>query len=248
MHKNKLVSELTTIGLTENEAGVYLASLSLGPATIQNIATAAEIKRTTAYTVVDSLMQKGLMNIVVRGFKKFFVPENPERVQQLLETRKERFAGLLPEFSSLYNLEGGESIIKYYEGLEAVKNVYENLLIDIKPYDDYLIIADQSKWIALDEKYFKDFTERRAKLNINIRALQVDSPISRHYKTLEKNLNFTIKFLPTSTELTTNLVITPTTLVIHQLHPPILAIVIQNKSAIKLHKEIFEIMWCLLPE
>src|SRR5205823_4813454 len=114
---------------------------------------------------------------------------------------------LLPEFSALYNLRGGESFIKYYQGLESIKSVYESLITDIKPHEDYLIVSDQSKWLKLDEVYFRKFAERRAKLPINIRMLQVDTPVAQEFKKLEKNLNYKMKFLPIGTNLITNLVI-----------------------------------------
>ena len=47
-----LAKILIDLGLTENEAKVYVAALSLGPATILKIAQAAAIKRTTVYFVV----------------------------------------------------------------------------------------------------------------------------------------------------------------------------------------------------
>ena len=166
----------------------------------------------------------------------------------MIESKKIQLQKLLPEFSALYNLQSGESSIKYYQGLESVKSVYEGLIRDIKPREDYLIVSDQSKWIKLDEDYFKKFTERRAKLPINIRMLQVDTEVAREYKKYEKNYNYTMKFLPPRTNLTTNLVITPQRVVIHQLTTPIMAIVIENKSVIQMHRETFEIMWNSIKE
>ena len=240
---NKLEKILVELGLTENEARVYFAALSLGPATVLRIASAAETKRTTVYSVVESLKQKGLMAVEVRGFKKLYTAENPEKLESMLETRRERFRTALPEFAALYNLKGGESFIKYYEGLEAVKSVYEGLIRDVRSHEDYLIISDQQQWMGLDEKYFKNFVERRAKLNINIRLLLQDSESAREAKKFERNYNETIKILPPKTALTTNLVIIPRRIVIHQLIPPVMAIVVENKSVIQLHRELFEIIW-----
>lgn len=240
---NKLFTILTDLGLSDNEAKVYFAMLSLGPSTILKIAQAAEIKRTTAYSVIESLKQKGLANIEVKGFKKLFTAQNPETLDSIIETRKQKLQAAMPEFSSLYNLKGGESFIKYYEGLESVKTIYENLIKDIKPHEDYLIISDQQKWSELDPKYFQNFIERRAKLNINIRLLLTDSPAARGGKKYEKNYNEKIKIFPPDTSLTTNLVVTPQRVLIHQLVLPIIAIVIENKSIIKMHQEFFEIMW-----
>lgn len=248
MKNSQLIDALKDIGLTENEAGVYLAALSLGPTTILKIAVATEMKRTTVYSVVQWLQQKGLMRIEVKGFKKLFVAEPPEKLEIIFEERRERFKKVFPEFSALYHLKGGESFIKYYEGLTGIKSVYENLMRDIRPHEDYLVITDQKRWLSLDPKYFLDFTERRAKLPITIRMLMQDTDVARDFKKKEKNYNVHIKLLPQQTALTTNLVIIPRRVVIHQLTPPILAIVIENKSVVQMHKELFEIIWKSIPD
>ncbi|MBI4054286.1 MAG: hypothetical protein HY397_03080 [Candidatus Doudnabacteria bacterium] len=46
----------------------------------------------------------------------------------------------------------------------------------------------------------------------------------------------------------TNLVVIPEMLVIHQIVPPVSAMVIKNKSAIALHRQMFEMLWQLLPD
>ena len=70
MADTKLLATLKDMGLSDNEASVYLSSLSLGPSTIQRIANNAKVKRTTVYTTIDTLKQKGLMNIEVKNKKK----------------------------------------------------------------------------------------------------------------------------------------------------------------------------------
>lgn len=243
MKQNELLTILNEIGLDENESRVYLASLSLGPTTVQKIARVAEVKRTTVYSDIESLQKKGLMHIETKGFKKSYVAESPEKLETVLELRRERFHKLLPEFSALYNLKGGESFVKYYDGLEAVKNVYEQLLADAKPREDYLVISDTSKWSRLDQKYFDHFRMRRAKLNLKVRMLLEDSELSRRDYTMQKQLNSLIKFLPEGTSLIANLIITPRKFVIHQLANPIMAIVIENQSIIGMQKQLFDIIW-----
>ena len=70
----------------------------------------------------------------------------------------------------------------------------------------------------------------------------------KYLKKNSQNFNFTARFLPKETQLTTNLIITPQKAVIHQLSEPIMAIVIENKSTIKMHQELFEVMWKSIPE
>jgi sugar-specific transcriptional regulator TrmB len=247
MKNTKLLATLTELGLSENEAKVYLASLALGPNTVLKIASAAEIKRTTVYSVIQSLKQQGLMRIELKGFKELFVAEDPERLKLVLNTRREKFETLLPEFSALYNLKGGEGLVKYYEGLEAIKGVYEQFLEEMRPSEFYLAISDMKKFLELDEVYFKDYFERRAKLNIKVRSLLQDSEQARYYQRFGLNFLQNIKILPKETKLSANLVITPRQIFVIQLVPPIMGIMIENQSVITLQKEMFEMIWSGLP-
>lgn len=243
MQKNHLAAILEDIGLSENQAKVYLAALSLGPSTVQKISQAAEIKRTTVYSVIDSLKSTGLMITQVKGFKNLFVAERPEKLKSILEARKEKFKKYLPEFSALYNLKESGSFLKYYEGLEAVKSIYKDLLREVKPHEDYLVISNSEPWFNLDPLYFQSYIERRAKLNIKIRLLLQDSKIAQEHKRLERNYNEKIKILPKGTSLSISMAIIPNKIMFHQTKPPILAIVVENQNIIQMHRELFEIIW-----
>ena len=243
MKTTPLVTTLTNIGLSEHEAKVYLAGLSLGPTTVLKLARSAELKRTTVYTIIDELKKRGLMNIEVRGFKKLYTVEDPRRLELVLEEQKERFKNELPEFLALYNLKGEEGTIKYYEGLEAIKSIYSGFLSELKPHDDYLVIANQEKWFNLDPKFFMKYKEDRAKKNVRTRMLFQDSPVAREHKKFEKNWNEEIKILPAGTKFNTDLVIMPNKVIFFSLDVPLIAIVIENKNIIQTQRELFELLW-----
>lgn len=247
MRQNKLLYFLAEIGMTENEAKVYLTLLSLGATTILKLSKVSEIKRTTSYAVVESLQEKGLVKVEVKGFKRLFIAENPEKLEVMMELRRKRMKDLLPEFQALQNFEGGESFIKYYDGLEAVKGVYEEILKEIRPHEEYLSVGNPSQWFPLDPEYFQNFKERRTqlsrKLNFTIRHLLKDCEKARELKKYEKNYNEEIKILPENINFSSNLIIIPKKIIIHQLVPPIRAIVIENQSAVQLQRELFNTLW-----
>ena len=248
MAKNKLFNTLINLGLTENEAAVYLASLSIGPSTILNISKTANIKRTTVYSVVESLKQKGLMNMELRGWKQLYVAENPDKLKSILNQRQEKLKENMPEFMALYNFKGGESFIKYYEGMEAIKSVYERLIKEVRTGEDYYITSNLKDIFTLDKEFFIDFSKRRSKLNINIKLLLENNEEGKEYKKYDKIFNQTSKLFTENIKLKTNLVVIPSMMVVHQLAPPVMAIVIENQSIIQMQKQFFEIIWSSIKE
>lgn len=245
MENNKYIEILKDIGLSEHEAEVYFTMVSLGSSPVLKIARASGIKRTTIYSVLESLKSKGLVRVEPKGFKKMFVAESPERLETILENRKNKFKVNLLDFMQIYNKGGGESLIKIYEGSESARSVYENLLNDIKPGEDYMIIAGMKKAYETEKAFYDSLRDRRAKLPIRVRMLTTDpeDEETQFVTKYQKNYNMEVKALPAETRLATNMVITPRRILIHQFDLPVLVIVIENKSIIKMQTELFEVLW-----
>ncbi len=244
MQNPKLLDSLTQFGLDENEAKVYLAALSLGPTTVLKIAKSTDVKRTTVYEVVTSLIQKGLMQKEIRGFKTLFVAEHPSRLENALEAKRATLLRVLPELEGLHTLRGTESTMKYYEGLRAIENLYDGLLADLKPHDFYYAISNISEWQTLDEDFFiKRHVEERAKMRLTTKLLFTDSEITQKRLLTQKNFNEEIRVLPAGADIHIDLVVTPNKLVMFQLKQPLVAIVIENRAMIEMHKNVFEMLW-----
>jgi sugar-specific transcriptional regulator TrmB len=242
-NRPKKAEILEVLGLNENESKLYIAMLSLGPSTILSISKAAEIKRTTVYSVLESLNRKGLTRIDVKGFKKLYVAEHPKKLENIFDSRKAELTNLLPELEGLYNLKGGESFIKYYEGSEAIKNVHFELLNSLQHNEEFLVIGDPVSWEKANHSFAKEFIEKRNRTKLQIRMLLTDSELARTYKKFEKNFQEEIRLLPADSKLDTNLVITPKKIFIQQMFSPVILITIENSSVITMHRELFNVMW-----
>ncbi len=159
------MNELRHLGLSDKEASVYLASLELGPAPVQDISHKSKINRATTYVMIESLSGRGLISTFVRGKKRFYTPETPERLlsilrmqQKELEEKEKEFAKTLPTLLALYNTEGVKPQIRYIEGFEGLKTVhqiFEKLkgeYVQILPLDDALaspeLEADRPRHVA----------------------------------------------------------------------------------------------------
>jgi sugar-specific transcriptional regulator TrmB len=244
MQNDKLLSSLAQFGLEETEASVYLAALSLGATTVLKLSKQTNIKRTTLYEIVDSLIRKGLMKKEIRGFKTLYAAEHPERLESTLDSKRALLARVLPELEGLYNLKGTESTLKYYEGLKAVENIYDDLLKELKPHDFYCAISNIAEWQVLDEEFFMtNHVEKRASMRIDTKLLFVDSPTAQKRKQTERNFNEQVKILSKDSDFHVDLVITPYKVVMFQLKEPLTAVVIENRSIVAIQKAMFEIIW-----
>ncbi len=123
-----LTQNLEDLGLSEKEAKVYMAALSLGPAPVQKIADLSGIKRVTTYVILESLINLGLVSQTTRGRKTFFVAEEPVSLRRLiakkeqeLKDQKENLEHLLPKLSKLKTLPKDLPSVQFYDTAEGIR-------------------------------------------------------------------------------------------------------------------------------
>jgi sugar-specific transcriptional regulator TrmB len=130
-----MLTELKEIGLSDNEAKVYLAMLELGPASALAIAARARINRPTAYAQIESLKKIGLIALKKKGGKTLYVAEPPEKLDFLIskqraevEVRKEKLQRIMPDLMAAFNLTEEAPIVRYFEGMEGWAKVRQEEL------------------------------------------------------------------------------------------------------------------------
>lgn len=114
---------IKNLGLTDKEAAVYLAILELGESTVQPIAQAAGVKRTSVYYFIDHLVELGLIEVAVIRNRKHFKARSPEYLANLQQQRLAEIQEVIPQFMSIYNTSTTKPKISYFEGPEQVRQI-----------------------------------------------------------------------------------------------------------------------------
>lgn len=160
----EILRQLEDMGLSEKEAKVYVASLVLGPATVQQIANQAEIKRVTTYVILEALGGLGLVSHSSHGKKTFFSAEQPTNLKRLLDKKaqevanqREAFKTFLPELESLQRLAPETPNVKYYDTMEGLRTVIGSFLLSAVASDTDIIygFSDLDKV----EKFFPEIAQ-----------------------------------------------------------------------------------------
>ena len=82
------INILTEIGLTKGQAKVYLALISLGQSSTGQIVKEAKVARSKVYEMLDKLIEKGLVNYVIKENTKYFDASNPSQISKYLKEKK----------------------------------------------------------------------------------------------------------------------------------------------------------------
>ncbi|MFA5776953.1 MAG: helix-turn-helix domain-containing protein [Parcubacteria group bacterium] len=159
---------LEQFGLEGRKADVYLAALELGGTTVLEIAKKAGIKRTTTYDILLDLKEKGLISETVKGKKTLYLGEDPEKIQKDLKIKEEMFAEILPQLKSIHNTAGNKPKIRFYEGKEGLREVYNDTL---KYSGEILGFASEDVVKILGHDWAWDYMKRRKQKHLTARFI-----------------------------------------------------------------------------
>lgn len=120
--------ELEKLNLSPREADVYVALLELGETSIERISQKSKIKRTTIYDVIKTLKEKGLVMSLKKKKRNLYYAEDPRILGNQLEEKKTVLNNILPQLLSIANFIDKKPDIRFFEGIEGIKNVYQDTL------------------------------------------------------------------------------------------------------------------------
>lgn len=180
---------IISLGFSDKEAAVYLVLLSLGKGTVTEISRGAEINRTTGYTILDSLVSKGLATISGKEPKQEYIAESPDSILQMLRRKKsevdlflEKANVMIPQLKSIQHV-GDRPQVRFYEGKQGLEQVYEDTLTATEEIRAYATVDDMHTALP---HYFPKYYKRRANKGIAIRAIIPSTPIGKVRATQDK--------------------------------------------------------------
>lgn len=170
--------DLQFAGLTETEAKIYLAALELGETVVSRIARQSGIKRTTVYLSLENLKKMGLVSTTKKEGKLLFYAEDPRKIEQLMEERKNRISQLMPELVTFAKFIDKKPEVRFFEGAEGIKEVFRDTLN--YPDQEICMWYSESYQKELGDEFFSEYyrPQRKAK-KIFARALLPDNEIMR---------------------------------------------------------------------
>ncbi len=189
MSNKLLVSHLTDFGLSEKESKVYLALLELEVATVSETAKTANINRSSTYVVLSSLKKKGLVSVSEDKKVQRYIATTPEmflrqaeEISEKSENIKNKISDIIPELKALHKDTKHKPIVKVYEGIRGIKEIYWDIIYT-KGAKDLRTFSDPTTMF----KMFPDFTEqvlKRVKMGIKMYAV---CPLTKNVLELSKN-------------------------------------------------------------
>jgi len=245
----ELVKDLQHLGLSQQQARVYLACLQLGRDTVLNIAKQADLKRPTVYLMLDDLAKRGLVTRTKKANTTLFKAEEPKRLLSTVRMQEEIIKSMLPSLNAIYNVDPQKPNIKIAEGAQSVRNVYNGLFtyLSSHPNEELLIfgsLKDASK--NFQSEVVDYFSMCMGKSNNRIREIGNDDSETRKYYRASKKINpyHEIRLIRTDGRFyKTDDMLYGNNLVIFSVDEQIFATIIESPFIAETYKTLFNMAW-----
>ncbi len=176
MHK-KLQQALIEWGMSEKEAAIYLAVFVLWSWQASAIGRKAEIKRATAYSILQDFVVRWIAHKTSSGKETIYSVIPPESLlaqkKVFFSELEKHFESLLPDFASLKDPFQRTPKVVYYEWTAWLKQFYETLLHSKTGMRSFLWPSTAEPLLA--KRLNDDFMPRRMALEIHAQVLMCDS-------------------------------------------------------------------------
>jgi len=246
MINSNIKKALSNYGLNTDEIKVYLAILSLGSATVREIALATKIKRTTIYLMADKLAEKGILGKYHAKYGAHYSALKPKALITRLEDIKSEVESVIPELEMIEKKELHEPSIKFFQG----KKGYLNIISDsLQGYSYEVLYFGSAKDIndVISDQYVTDrYIPTRLKRKIRFRQLVFADKFSQSLKKKDSKEFRQTKFLSAGYNFSSNMLIYQDKVAYFSSKRELIAVLIESKDIAEMERKKFQMIWdCL---
>ena len=240
---------LESIGLTRGEADVYLTLLKAGNTTSGLLIKESGVSRSKVYDVLERLKQKGFVSEVIKENTRYFEATDPSRIIDYLNSKKAELdksiissQQLVKELKKTQSTHLEKQEAKIYIGIEGLKTVYNEILQELGPKDEYLAFGIGPEEIKDEEisLFIRKFHMKRGENKIQARIIMNNATKSA-MKFFSDLKHYSYRF--TDVQFPTNIAIYKDKVLTLVWGDKPLVFVIESEQVARKYRDYFEYVW-----
>jgi len=200
--RQRVASLFAQFGCSDRAVEIYLQSLSMGPASVQEIARAMKQNRVTVHSAIEQLIDTGLLYETRKGKRRLIAAENPQTLQSLLQRKENELAMMKTNMDYVAQLlsqvqakDRSVPTVKFYEGVEGFQGMLEDSLTTKKGEVFVFTYVDLFSKV-LGPEYLENYFVRRAKKKIRTRLIFPPCAFANRVHAKAKQYNIEVRLLP----------------------------------------------------
>lgn len=235
---------LEQLGISRKASKTYLTLLKMGSGTVMDIAYKAEINRSTVYDLLESLSQRKLVTQTYKGKRRIFVALHPDKLNHIIAHQQKIVDNVIPELSQYFQQAGGKQRLEYYEGLEGLIYVNDQIL-ETTEKEYYYFGSVKEMTHIIGHYYLEDYVNKRVKKGIwsnCIRIKEKESDLA-FMQSGEKNLRRVRYFPKKFSKDVAAIYLTDTKVIVISSMNEGFGLIIDSPELINLLKMMWDLLW-----
>jgi len=232
---------LIQLGLSEKEARLYLAALETGTGTVIQLSRKSGITRGSTYDILEEMLEKGYVSKIHKDKHMVFSPVDPEVLMKRFKDNIRDFEIALPELKGLLNKSSARPKVRYFEGLDGIKRVYEDTLTATTEILNY---SNTREILTHWPSYNGDYVKLRTRKKIFLRGIAQDDDYGKKLSDDDPKFLREFRLLPPKDfQFTNEINIYDNKVAIVSFAPELIGIIIESQAIADTQRDIFKMSW-----
>jgi sugar-specific transcriptional regulator TrmB len=247
---------LVDSGLSTEQARIYLYLIKNGLSPAKVISNKTAIGRALVYKVLNLLEKMDLVGKKdLPGKTTLFFPKHPQKIKDMLLEKQRSLDAVSVQLksqfgaiASAYNLLTGKPNVQFYEGVDGIKDVYDDILVIGQDIQIISSPIDEGRKDVLH--LIREQIKKQVEKDIKTKAItplgnqEIATPVSED----EKHLIIRKQVPSEKLHIPAQIIIYGDKVAITNFKESIITVVIDSKYITETFKVMFEFMWESIPE
>ncbi len=239
---------LQSVGLSKREAFAYLDLQQYGESKTGKICKRTKIPSSQIYTILDSLLEKGLITYKIINNIKVFQASNPDALATLFEEKEQQIKlqrkeliHFISELKIIPNDNSRLQDFKYFSGVRGIKSLYLEIINSWKKGDEYCIASAPFESFQKLEAFFIDVVHKK-RIKDKVRLKIIINQNGKQFGFARNKMPFTqVKSLPLATKTEYGVLNDHFFMITYAKEP--YGLLIKDKNFAETYKLFFELLW-----
>jgi sugar-specific transcriptional regulator TrmB len=234
---SRMFEKLVPLGLTATESKIYVTLIELGRAQAGIISRKTGIHRRSVYDALERLIEKGLVSYMKENDKRFYIPADPQRLDELQHQTQDALSTILPSLKAKYAEAKQKQETVFYRGVEGIKAILDDQL---NVGEEVFIMGASKNAPDILKYYLPHYTNKRVSKKVKLHLIYAGKRTTSEPIPLSE-----VKYLPDefASPVSTNIYGDKVAIIIWSFEP--VAILIKNKEIATTYRAYFDILWKL---
>lgn len=181
---------LEKLGLSKEEAQIYLFLIKNPKQTISDLSNKLLINRPKLYTILPAMIESWLIWNMLVGKRKYYIAENPDIFNSYFHKIKNDFGVFIPEIKEMYGNNFKKPIFKHLRWKSGMKNIFLDIAYTLSVWDTFYRYSSRRNVTktSIPNTQWQEYKNLRDKKKLERMVITNDYLNSLKEKKLEKEV------------------------------------------------------------